>query len=157
MFKYLKLSKGLEIHYQGDLQKNSGLGTSSSFCVGLINAIKNLYNKNTSSKDLANIAIHIEQNLMKENSGSQDQIWASYGGFNSIEFNKDNKFNVKRLPLNTSKFNKLNNNLFLIYTGIHKYSHIVEGDKMLNFTKNIILFDQIYSLAKEFKFTIQKK
>ena len=156
VFKYLKLSKGLEIHYQGDLQKNSGLGTSSSFCVGLINAIKNLYNKNTSSKDLANIAIHIEQNLMKENSGSQDQIWASYGGFNSIEFNKDNKFNVKRLPLNTSKFNKLNNNLFLIYTGIHKYSHIVEGDKMLNFTKNIILFDQIYSLAKEFKSTIQK-
>jgi len=156
VFNYLKINKGLEIHYQGDLQKNSGLGTSSSFCVGLINSIRKLYNKNTSSLDLANTAIHIEQNVMKENSGSQDQIWASYGGFNSIEFNKKSKFSVRKIPLTKLKINKLNGNLFLIYTGIHKYSHIVEGDKMLNFQKNIILLDQIYSLAKEFKSTIVK-
>ena len=156
VFNYLKINKGLEIHYQGDLQKNSGLGTSSSFCVGLINSIRKLYNKNTSSLDLANTAIHIEQNVMKENSGSQDQIWASYGGFNSIEFNKKSKFSVRKIPLTKLKINKLNGNLFLIYTGIHKYSHIVEGDKMLNFQKNIILLDQIYLLAKEFKSTIVK-
>ena len=156
VFNYLKIKKGLEVHYQGDLQKNSGLGTSSSFCVGLINSIKKLYKINTSSLDLANTAIHIEQNLMKENSGSQDQIWASYGGFNSIEFNNKSAFKVKKIPLAKSKIKTLNNNLFLIYTGIHKYSHIIEGDKMLNFKKNIIFLDQIHLLAKEFKSTIIK-
>ena len=156
VFNYLKINKGLEVHYQGDLQKNSGLGTSSSFCVGLINSIKRLYNNNTSSIDLAKIAIHIEQNIMKENSGSQDQIWAAYGGFNSIEFNKKNEFNVKKISLSKSKMNKLNDNLFLIYTGIHKYSHIIEGDKIKNFKKNIVLLDQIFLLAKEFKSTILK-
>ena len=156
VFNYLKISKGLEIHYQGDLQKNSGLGTSSSFCVGLINSIKKLHNKNISSENLANTAIHIEQNIMKENSGSQDQIWASYGGFNSIEFNKKSKFKVRKIPLIRTKINKLNGNLFLIYTGIHKYSHIIEGDKMLNFKENIVLLDQIHCLAKEFKSTIIK-
>jgi D-glycero-alpha-D-manno-heptose-7-phosphate kinase len=156
VFNYLKINKGLEIHYLGDLQKNSGLGTSSSFCVGLINAIKNLHNINISTKKLADTAIHIEQNVMKENSGSQDQIWASYGGFNSIDFKKNNKFNVKKLTLSNSKINKLNDNLFLIYTGIHKYSHIVEKDKVINFNKNIVFLDQIYLLAKEFKSTIIK-
>ena len=156
VFNYLKINKGLEIHYLGDLQKNSGLGTSSSFCVGLINAIKNLHNINISTKKLANTAIHIEQNIMKENSGSQDQIWASYGGFNSINFKKNNEFNVKKLTLSNSKINKLNDNLFLIYTGIHKYSHIVEKDKIINFNKNIVILDQIYLLAKEFKSTIIK-
>ena len=156
VFNYLKIDKGLEIHYQGDLQKNSGLGTSSSFCVGLINSIKNLYNKSISTKNLAQIAIHIEQNVMKENSGSQDQIWASYGGFNTINFNKNSNFNVKKLPLSSSKINKLNGNLFLIYTGIHKYSHIVEKDKIINFNKNIPLLDQIHLLAKDFKSTIVK-
>ena len=156
VFNYLKINKGLEIHYLGDLQKNSGLGTSSSFCVGLINAIKHLHNINISTKKLANTAIHIEQNVMKENSGSQDQIWASYGGFNSIDFKKNNEFNVKKLTLSNSKINKLNDNLFLIYTGIHKYSHIVEKDKVINFNKNIVILDQIYLLAKEFKSTIIK-
>ena len=156
VFNYLKINEGLEIHYQGDLQKNSGLGTSSSFCVGLINSIKNLYNKKISTKKLALSAIHIEQKIMKENSGSQDQIWASYGGFNTIDFKTNNEFKVKKLTLSNSKINKLNDNLILIYTGIHKYSHIVEKDKMINFNKNIVLLDQIYLLAKEFKSTIVK-
>jgi len=93
---------------------------------------------------------------MKENSGSQDQIWASYGGFNTIDFKRNNEFKVKKITLSDSKINKLNDNLFLIYTGIHKYSHIVEKDKIINFNKNIPLLDQIYLLAKEFKSTIVK-
>ena len=66
VFNYLKIKKGLEIHYQGDLQKNSGLGTSSSFCVGLINAIKNLDKKNVNKIGLAKTAIEIEQNIQKD-------------------------------------------------------------------------------------------
>ena len=75
VFHYLKISKGLEIHYQGDLQKNSGLGTSSSFCVGLINALKNLHGSKVNKLYLAKSSIKIEQDIMNENCGSQDQIW----------------------------------------------------------------------------------
>ena len=67
---------------------------------------------------------------MMENCGSQDQIWASYGGINFIKFNKNGKFNVNRLKLTNSYKNNLNENLVLIYTGIHKFSNIVEKDKL---------------------------
>lgn len=154
VFKYLKINKGLEIHYQGDLQKNSGLGTSSSFCVGLINSLKTLYNKKIDKNKLAKIAINIEQNIMKEKCGSQDQIWASYGGFNSIEF-KNHSFSVNNLKVNKNKLKSLSNNLFLIYTGINKYSHNVEKDKISRLDKNKKHLLKIYNLAKDFKYNIQ--
>ena len=92
IFNYLKIKNGLEVHYQGDLQKNSGLGTSSSFCVGLLKSIYTLNKITITKKKLALEALKIEQNIMKENSGSQDQVWASYGGFNFIKFNNKNGY-----------------------------------------------------------------
>ena len=153
VFNYLKISRGLEIHYQGDLQKNSGLGTSSSFCVGLINSLKNLHNQKTNKRDLANISSKIEQNFMREKCGSQDPIWASYGGFNSIKF-KDNSFNVKKLDISVSKLNLLSKNLFLVYTGINKFSHNIEKDKLSKLNKNTKHLLKIYSLAKNFQYQI---
>ena len=153
VFNYLKISKGLEVHYQGDLQKNSGLGTSSSFCVGLVNSLKNLHNQKVNVNNLARISIGIEQKVMREKCGSQDQIWASYGGFNSIEFKKDN-FNVKKMNISNNKLNNLSKNHFLIYTGINKFYHNVEKDKLSKLDKNIKYLSQIYSLAKDFKYQI---
>jgi len=150
VFKYLDIKKGLEIHYQGDLQKNSGLGTSSSFCVGLLNSINNLYNKKIKNMDLANTAIHIEQKVMKEKCGSQDQIWASFGGFNAIEF-KDRNFRIKTLKIDNQKLKNLSKNLFLIYTGINKFSHEIEKDKILKLNYNSDKLHKIYNLAKIFK------
>ena len=151
VFKSLNIKKGLELHYQGDLQKNSGLGTSSSFCVGLINAITNLYNKNISQKNLAKKAIYIEQKMLKENCGSQDQIWASYGGFNFIDFNKDGNFKVQKLSISKKNLFNLNNNFFLIYTGLHRYSSEVEKDKIKTIDKNLITLDKIKKLTHYFK------
>ena len=153
VFNHLKIARGLEIHYQGDLQKNSGLGTSSSFCVGLINSIKTLFNKKIDKKNLAKKAIHIEQNIMKEKCGSQDQIWASYGGFNSIEFKKKS-FLVKKLNMKKLKLKNLSKNFFLIYSGLNKFSHVVEKDKIFNLNRNIELLDKIFHLAKTFKYEI---
>ncbi len=150
VFNYLKIKKGLEIHYQGDLQKNSGLGTSSSFCVGLINSLKNLYNNNINKKSLANMSIDIEQNFMKESSGSQDPIWATYGGFNSIKFNKSG-YKVEKLNISKKKLDNLSSNLFLIYTGINKFSNTIEKDKLKKFNKNYIHLSNIYNLAVDFK------
>jgi len=153
VFNYLKITKGLEIHYQGDLQKNSGLGTSSSFCVGLINSLKKLHNQKTNKKDLAKASIEIEQKYMKEKCGSQDQIWASYGGFNSIKF-RNNNFNVKKLNISVGKLNLLSKNLFLIYTGINKFSHNIEKDKLSKLDINTKHFLKIYSLAKDFQYQV---
>ena len=150
VFQYLKISKGLEIHYQGDLQKNSGLGTSSSFCVGLINALKNLHGIKVNKLYLAKSSIKIEQDIMNENCGSQDQIWASYGGFNSIRFFKK-QFKVNKIKISDKKLKSLCKNFFLIYTGINKFSNIIEKDKLVRFDKNIRYLDQIHQLAKEFK------
>ena len=154
VFNYLKVKRGLEVHYQGDLQKNSGLGTSSSFCVGLINSLKNLHKKRINKNNLAKTAIKIEHDIMKEKCGSQDQIWAAYGGFNSIAFS-GKFFKVKRLNINKSKLSNLSKNLFLIYTGINKFSHNVEKDKISKLNKNLNYLDKIYKLANSFKYEIQ--
>ena len=154
VFRNLNIKKNLEIHYQGDLQKNSGLGTSSSFCVGLINSITSLYGKKIKKNILAKKAIHIEQNVMNEKCGSQDQIWASYGGLNSIRFFKNN-FKVKDLNISKLKSKKICDNLFLIYTGINKLSHIVEKDKISKLDKNISTLEKIYNLALEFEYQIR--
>jgi len=153
VFRNLNIKSGLEVHYQGDLQKNSGLGTSSSFCVGLINSLMNLHNKRINKIALAKMAINIEQNIMKEKCGSQDQIWAAYGGFNSIQF-KGKSFRVKRMILTKSKLENLSKNLFLIYTGINKFSHTVEKDKISKLRKNEKKLIKIYNLAREFKYNI---
>ena len=155
VFKNFKIKKGLEIHYQGDLQKNSGLGTSSSFLVGLINSLKYLYGKKITKFDLAKTAINIEQNIMNEKCGSQDQIWAAYGGFNSIDF-RNKSFKVNNLNINSSQLTKLSKNLFLIYTGINKFSHTIEKDKISNFKTNIKHLSDIYDLAKDFKNNLLK-
>ncbi len=154
VFNYLKINQGLEIHYQGDLQKNSGLGTSSAFCVGLIKSLKGLHKKEINKEILAKTAINIEHNVMKEKCGSQDQIWAAYGGFNAIEF-KGKSFKVKKLRINKSKLSNLSKNLFLIYTGINKFSHYVEKDKILKLNKNLNDLNKIYNLAKSFRYEIQ--
>ena len=156
VLKNLNVKKGLEIHYQGDLQKNSGLGTSSSFCVGLINAITNLYNKKISKKNLAKKSILIEQKILKENCGSQDQIWASYGGFNFIHFLKNGNFKVQQIPITKKNFFKLNNNFFLIYTGLHRYSSDVEKSKIKTLNQNLVTLDKIKSLTHAFKKTLDQ-
>jgi len=149
IFKYLKIKKGLEIHYQGDLQKNSGLGTSSSFNVGLLNSLFNLKKKSISKKEIANKALYIEQKLMKENSGSQDPIWASYGGFNKIIFKKG-KFDIKKINISNNNLIKISKNFFLIYTGINKFSNEIEKDKISKISKNFSNLDEIYKLTLEF-------
>ena len=83
MFKINKTIDGLEIHYDGDLPSRSGIGSSSSFTVGLLNAI-NCLKERKFQKELANTAIYLEQDVLKESVGVQDQIMSATGGFQSI-------------------------------------------------------------------------
>ena len=121
LLKYLKFNEGIEIHYDGDLPARSGMGSSSCFTVGLLKALEEIKKKNILKKDLAKKSIYFEQKIMKEIVGSQDQIAASYGGFNKIIFNKSN-FKLKNIK-KTRNVKMLENNLILIYTGINRTAH----------------------------------
>ena len=110
----------LEISYFSDLPAQTGIGSSSSFVVGLINAIK--HDEKYSPKTLANYAIEIERQLLKEIGGIQDQIWAAYGGLNSISINNDGSFHVRPIPVSEEFITEFVDSSFLIYTGKQRKS-----------------------------------
>ena len=132
----LGTNAGLEIHHDGDLPARSGLGSSSSFTVGLINALNALKGQQISKEDLAKQAIHIEQEILKENVGSQDQILAAFGGFNRIDFNPDDSFNITPVIINKDTIELLQNHMLLFFTGLSRFSSDIARDKVANF-KNI--------------------
>ena len=97
LLNHYKIKNGLEIHYDGDLPARSGMGSSSTFTVGLTKALLEIKKHKLSSLNIAKKAIDFEQNIMGEAVGSQDQIAASLGGFNKISFKKNNKFTVSKI------------------------------------------------------------
>ncbi len=113
---------GLEIHYDGDFPSRTGMGSSSSFVVGLLNVLNNFFNTNVSKKFLADQSINLEQNILKEVVGSQDQIASSFGGFNEITFNKSGTYKISPLITQKKDLEKLENNLMLVFAGVRENS-----------------------------------
>jgi D-glycero-alpha-D-manno-heptose-7-phosphate kinase len=132
VLEWLKCDRGLEIHHDGDLPARSGLGSSSSFTVGLINAVMALNGRYISKEQLANNAIHIEQNVLKENVGSQDQISVAHGGFNLIEFKTDSTYDVRPVILSKGKKEALENSSMLLYTGLSRIASEVAKAQLEN-------------------------
>jgi len=152
LLKYNKVKSGLEIHYDGDLPAKSGMGSSSSFSVGLMQALLKLKKKKISQLNLAKKTIFFEQNIMKETVGSQDQIAASIGGFNKIKFLRNEKIVIKKI---TSKnLQKLNSNLLLLYTGIQRDAHTIANNYVHKLSnqkeKNIRKIIQYVNLGEQF-------
>lgn len=126
---------GLEIHHDGDLPARSGLGSSSSFTVGLINAIMALRGKYISKENLATEAIDVEQNVIRENVGSQDQVSAAFGGLNRIEFRQDGGFDVSPIVLPKERLAVLQSHLMLCFTGVSRISSEVAKSTIDNLDK----------------------
>jgi len=118
--KHMDIKKGISIHHDGDLPARAGLGTSSSFTVGLVNALYALRGEIVTKRKLALDAIHIEQNRIKENVGSQDQITTAFGGFNKIEFNGEEEFRVQPITLKKEKLQNLQDHMILFFTGFSR-------------------------------------
>ncbi len=157
MLKYFKIKSGLEIHYDGDLPATSGMGSSSVFVVGLMNLLNNFQGKKIKKKMLAQKSIHFEQKILKDVVGSQDQVAATYGGFNKITFKTGGGFNVHPISIKKKTLDKLNRNLLLVYTGIRRTAHdIAKGyiNKLHKSKKSHIL--QIISLVGETEKTLRK-
>ena len=145
--EYKKVKKRIELHYSADLPKNSGLGTSSSFVVGLLNCISTLNAEKISNKQLAIDSLNVEQKILKEYCGSQDQIQAAYGGFNMILFKNNDTFKVNKIQINNKIKNNLQKNLLLIYTNQQRYSGIIEKEKIKKINTNIELYHKIRELT----------
>jgi D-glycero-alpha-D-manno-heptose-7-phosphate kinase len=118
--RFMKIKKGIEIHHDADLPARAGLGASSAFTVGLLNCLYALSGRMISKMQLAKDAIYVEQELIKENVGCQDQILASFGGFNLIEFDYNRDFRIHPVTLNKNRLDLLCAHLMLIFTGISR-------------------------------------
>jgi len=116
----------LRLTYDADLPARSGLGTSSSFAVGMLNAFYALKGKYADKKKLADEAIYLERVLCNEAGGWQDQIAASYGGFNRINFNKDGTYDVLPLIISPARKKQLDDNLLMFFTGFTRFSSDVQ-------------------------------
>jgi D-glycero-alpha-D-manno-heptose-7-phosphate kinase len=138
--EHFKVNDGLEIHYNADLPSRSGVGSSSSFSVGLINLLNYYVKKQkTSMGQLSKQSINFEQKILKETVGLQDQIAAAYGGFNKITFNKNLTFQVKKFN-NKRNLNVLSSNLLLFHSGIYRTANFVAEKyvKKIDKSKNMM-------------------
>jgi D-glycero-alpha-D-manno-heptose-7-phosphate kinase len=124
---FLKVERGVEIHHDGDLPARSGMGTSSSFTVGLLHALHALCGQMPGKQQLAEESIIIEQQRLKEAVGSQDQVLAAYGGFNHVIFHPGGEITVRPVTLARKRMAELNDHLMLFYTGILRTSSAISS------------------------------
>jgi D-glycero-alpha-D-manno-heptose-7-phosphate kinase len=127
--RFKKVEGNLDIHIFADLPARTGLGSSSSFTVGFLHALYALENKIVSNEQLAKDALHIEQELLQENVGSQDQIHAAFGGFNIIEF-EGSKFRVKPLIISDKNRSALEDSMMVFFTGQTRYANEIVKEQI---------------------------
>lgn len=128
----LGIRDGIEIHHDGDLPKMTGLGTSSSFTVGLLHALHALRGEFRSKMQLAQEAIHVERDRCGDRVGSQDQISAAYGGLNHVRFAPDDSIAVEPVSLAVERMKEFQDSLLLFFTGFSRYSSEVVAEQLQN-------------------------
>ena len=142
-------TRGLEIHYQGDLPARTGMGSSSAFVVGLIRSLLALKGQPLTTHELALKAIELEQNKLKEKVGSQDQVAVAYGGLNVIRFAKSGQIGVEPVEIGAARRAELESRLLLFYSGTSRSASDIATDVIANFPANGTLLRKMYSLVEE--------
>jgi len=132
VLQHLGISKGLEIHHDGDLPARSGVGSSSAFTVGLISAVRALEGRYISKDELAQEAIHVEHSVIREPVGAQDQISAAFGGFNHITFRQDGTYQVAPLIIQRDRLESLQGHLMLLFTGLSRTAAEIAKTQIAN-------------------------
>lgn len=154
-FNLDKEKNGIEIVHTSDIPSNTGLGSSSAFTVGLLNSLYSLKGQIVPKKQLASNAVFVEQKMIKENVGSQDQIAAAYGGFNLIEFGKnisdDNKFDVHPITIGKDKINQLQDWCMLFFTGYTRIASEIAKEQINNTPKNLNELEKMKEMVYEAK------
>jgi len=125
VLSFLEIDRGVEVHHDGDLPARSGMGSSSAFTVGLLHSLHALQGRMPSRRQLATESIRIEQEILRETVGCQDQVVAAYGGFNHVVFEKGGGFLVRPVTVPAARIEELSARLLLFYTGIARSSSVV--------------------------------
>lgn len=149
-----QVNVGIEVHHDGDLPARSGMGSSSAFTVGLLNALQARSGVLTPKRLLAEDAMRIEQKVIGEQVGSQDQIWAAFGGMNCIYFQKGGDFNIQPLIVPTERKTELLGNLMLFFTGFSRFASDIEGEKLAQLDRKAQHLRAIIDLAVEARNTL---
>jgi D-glycero-alpha-D-manno-heptose-7-phosphate kinase len=131
-YNFMKVNEGLVMQHDADLPSHSGLASSSAFTVGLLHALYALQGKIVTKKRLALEAIHIEQEMIKEAVGSQDQVAVAFGGLNRIDFSSNHNIEVTPLTVGETKSQMLQERLMLFFTGFARFATEIEQDKLKN-------------------------
>jgi D-glycero-alpha-D-manno-heptose-7-phosphate kinase len=130
ILRYCGVTQDVEVNLSSDLPSFSGLGSSSSFTVGLIKGLSAFQGRHIGQDELARSAIHVERTLLEEAVGLQDQVFASYGGLNVIRFRGESDFSVERVSISQSRLNELSESLLVVYTGLTRRAQEVERSKL---------------------------
>jgi D-glycero-alpha-D-manno-heptose-7-phosphate kinase len=149
VLKRLGFERGLELHHDGDLPARSGMGSSSAFAVGLLNALYTLGGQARTRMQLAQESIHIEQEIMRETVGSQDQVMAAFGGLRYVQFQPDGNITVESLPLAAQRLAELQDHLLLFYTGIARTASDVARTYVTNIESQRRQLDSMRRMVEE--------
>ncbi len=146
--KHLGITSNIEINYFSNLPARTGLGTSSSFVVGLLHALYAYQGRMVSARRLAKEAVYVERVLIPENVGYQDQYAAAFGGLNYISFRDRDETNVEKVVCSKRTYQALQDNLLLFYTGIQRYSDTIQEKHVSGIDKNLEALDALAGLAE---------
>ncbi len=147
--RFLNIHEGIEVHHDGDLPARTGLGSSSAFTVGLLNALYALKGVMTTKEQLAREAIHIEQDMIRENVGCQDQTLAAHGGFNYIEFGGEGHLGIRRVTLPPATSKALQEHMMLFFTGFSRTASEIAAHQVQNIPARKKELQAMYALVQE--------
>ncbi|MBI1900156.1 MAG: kinase [Planctomycetia bacterium] len=147
--RLLNLDRGLEIHHDGDLPARSGMGSSSSFTVGLLHALHALKGESIDRQNLAHEAIFLEQEILSEAVGCQDQVLATFGGLNHVVFDTSGSFAVRPVAVSRQRQDELTSHLMLFYTGIQRTSSQIAAGYMHRIAGNCRQLEAMGELVAE--------
>jgi len=128
--RFMDIKEGLEIHHDGDLPARTGLGSSSAFTVGLIHALYGLKGLMPTKMQLAKDAIHIEQEMIKESVGCQDQVLVAFGGLKRFDFNHEESIDIKPIMMPAKRYEALQDHLMLFFTGFSRIASTVASEQI---------------------------
>jgi len=147
--RYLQIKEGVEIQHNADLPAMSGLGSSSTFTVGLLHTLYSLKGSIIHKQQLAMDAIHVEQNLIKENVGSQDQVSAAFGGLNKIVFGGSQEILVQPITISEHKLQVLQDHLLMVFTGFQRMASEIAGEQIKNIPRKKAEMTTMMELVEE--------
>ena len=147
--RFIGITEGMEIHHDGDLPARTGLGSSSAFTVGFLHALYALKEITPSKMQLTKEAIHIEQDMIKENVGSQDQVLAAFGSFNRVDFSGEHHIEVQTLTMKPERLESLQSHLMLFFTGFSRTASDIAEEQIKQTPNKQQELSEMHSMVDE--------